>query len=120
MLIDSVFSLVLHHDGRAQRRPLRGYATTRVRAEVVGPLPGEPGPGGLRLRISMSASRDPNTNSPDEVEAVTVHIDLGEERLLAGELALAELPFERGAFVRLIGELEAWCYARLPIEPIEP
>jgi hypothetical protein len=44
-----------------------------------------------------------------------VHLDLQGQRLLARDLSLAELPLDRSGLARMIGELEAWCYARVPV-----
>lgn len=109
-LVDSVFALALHHDLRARQR---GAATATelesasVRAEVTGPEPDGPACRGLKVRVSVTLAQ---TNS------VTFFIDLDEGRLLAKELALAELPLDRSGLARLVGELEAWCYAQIPFE----
>ncbi|PRQ00565.1 hypothetical protein [Enhygromyxa salina] len=107
-LIDSVFALALHHDERARRaNPDRESAT--VRAKITGPEQNSPAPGGLRVRVTVTPKTKP-------AKRVSFHIDLEEERLLAHELALAELPLDRSGLARLIGELEAWCYAQIPLE----
>lgn len=119
MLIDSVFSLALHHDRRAQRRASPGFAASRVRAELSGPEAGEPALGGLHLRLLVSSIPEPegaDAQPAEHVESVALHIDLQEERLLAPAVALAELPLDRSGIARIIGELEAWCYARLPLK----
>ncbi|KIG13152.1 hypothetical protein DB30_00530 [Enhygromyxa salina] len=107
-LIDSVFALALHHDERA-RRSAKDRASASVRAKVTGPEPDGPAPGGLRVRIHVSTPSAPATS-------VSFHIDLEEQRLLAKEVALAELPLDRSGLARLVGELEAWCYAQIPLE----
>lgn len=113
-LIDSVFALALHHDERAKVSLLSDHATASVWASVSGPEPDGPAPGALLIRVSvklvpLDASR------PGLDESVHVHLDLQEQRLLARELSLAELPLDRSGLARMVGELEAWCYARVPV-----
>jgi hypothetical protein len=109
-LVDSVFALALHHDQRVRRGTLAGLTSAFVRAEITGPESDGPAPGSLKVRIFVSTPTVPRNS-------VSFHIDLEEERLLAKELALAELPLDRSGLARLIGELEAWCYAQIPLEP---
>jgi hypothetical protein len=113
-LIDSVFALALHHDERAKISLLSEHEIASVWAAVSGPEPDGPVPGGLLIRVSVKlVPRDPTRPGLDE--SVHVHLDLQEQRLLARELSLAELPLDRSGFARMLGELEAWCYARVPI-----
>ena len=113
-LIDSVFALALHHDERAKASLLGEHTSACVWAEVSGPERNGPVPGGLLIRIAIKlVPRDPTQAGLDE--SVHVHLDLREERLLARELLLAELPLDRSGLARMIGELEAWCYTRVPI-----
>ena len=112
MLIDSVFALAIHHDERAQRRASPGCSSTRVRAQLRGPQTEEPAPGGLHLRLELASVR----NGEQLVESRELFIDLVEHRLLAAELALAELPLDRSGIARVIGELESWCYSLLPFK----
>jgi hypothetical protein len=113
-LIDSVFALALHHDERAKISLLGEYLSASVWAQVSGPEPQGPAPGGLLIQVSVKlVSRDPARPGLDE--SVHVHLDLQEQRLLARELSLAELPLNRSGFARMLGELEAWCYARVPL-----
>lgn len=112
MLIDSVFALAIHHDERAQHSASPGCSTTRVRAQLRGPQAEEPAPGGLHLRLELASVRD----GEPELESRELFIDLVEDRLLAAELALAELPLDRSGIARVIGELESWCYSLLPFE----
>lgn len=86
-----------------------------VCAEVTGPELEGPAHHGLMVRVSVTHAQ---TKAPPEQlrTSVSFHIDLEEERLLAKELALAELPLDRSGLARLIGELEAWCYAQIPLE----
>jgi hypothetical protein len=113
-LIDSVFALALHHDERAKASLLSEYESASVWAAVSGPESDGPVPGGLLIRVSVKlVPRDRTLAGLDE--SVHVHLDLQEQRLLARQLALAELPLDRSGLARMIGELEAWCYARVPI-----
>lgn len=117
-LIDAVFQLALHHDRRARQGAvlLPDHEAASVRAELRGPL-AEPSPGAISVEIIV-------TMSPRSVEAEVAedrlgfHIDLDEERLLAAAVSLAELPLDRGGVARLIGELESWCYEKLPIDRV--
>lgn len=119
-LIDSVFALAFHHDQRAQKELLPDYESGAVRAEIAGPEQEDPAPGGLRVRVSVTL--EPLSEEREVTEtSVSFVVDLVEERLLAADLALAELPLDRGGLARLIGELEAWCYTQIPIfEPSTP
>jgi hypothetical protein len=113
-LIDSVFALALHHDERAKVSMLSDHESASVWAAVSGPERDGPVPGSLLIRVSVKlVPRDPARPGLDE--SVHVHLDLQEQRLLARELLLAELPLDRSGLARMIGELEAWCYARVPI-----
>jgi hypothetical protein len=113
-LIDSVFALALHHDERAKLSLLGKYESASVWAQVSGPEAQGPAPGGLLIQVSVKfVSSDPA--QPGLEESVHVHLDLQDQRLLARELALAELPLNRSGFARMLGELEAWCYARVPL-----
>lgn len=112
MLIDSVFALAIHHDKRAQRRASPGCSSTRVSAQLRGPQTDEPAPGGLHLRLELASVRE----GEPQIESRELFIDLVEERLLAAELALAELPLDRSGIARVIGELESWCYSLLPFK----
>ncbi|PRQ04372.1 hypothetical protein ENSA5_08210 [Enhygromyxa salina] len=107
-LIDSVFALALHHDRRVE--------SAAVRAQVTGPETALPTPHGLAIRVSVTQPREgePSEGEPSE-ESVGFHVDLDGGRLLAMELNLAELPLDRSGLARLIGELESWCYARIPM-----
>lgn len=89
------------------------HESASVRTEISGPET-EPVAGGLVMRVSVTLM--PRSEEREVIEEhVEVCVDLGEERLLARDLALAELPLDRSGLARLIGELEAWCYARIPI-----
>lgn len=113
-LIDSVFELALHHDERAKISLLSEHETASVWAVVSGPERDGPVPGGLLIRVFVRlVPRDKARPGLDE--SVHVHLDLQEQRMLARELLLAELPLDRSGFARMLGELEAWCYARVPI-----
>lgn len=113
-LIDSVFALALHHDERAKVSLLSDHETASVWAAVSGPEPDGPIPGALLIRVSVKlVPRDQSRASVDE--SIHVHLDLQEQRMLARELSLAELPLDRSGLARMIGELEAWCYARVPV-----
>jgi hypothetical protein len=113
-LIDSVFALALHHDERAKASLLSDHESASVWAAVSGPEPDGPIPGALLIRVSVKlVPHDPTRPGLDE--SVHVHLDLQEQRLLARELSLAELPLDRSGLARMIGELEAWCYARVPV-----
>lgn len=113
-LIDAVFALAYHHDERARRGLLPDHESVSVRAEVRGPELGEPAPGGLELRVIVTLVPRSEEREVSE-EVVCFHIDLRLERLLAIELALAELPLDRSGFARVLGELEEWCYRRIPM-----
>jgi hypothetical protein len=113
-LIDSVFALALHHNKRAARSPLPNHASATVRAEVSGPEKAGPVEGALSVRVVVNLVPLSDEHAVSE-ESVTFVVDLEEERLLAMDLSLAELPLDRSGLARLIGELEAWCYARIPI-----
>lgn len=125
-LVDSVFALALHHDLRArqlfqkqqvqkqqlQKQPgsVTGLESAAVWAEITGPESNGPAYRGLKVRVSVTLA---------QTKTVTFFIDLDEGRLLARELALAELPLDRSGLARLVGELEAWCYAQIPLaEPL--
>jgi hypothetical protein len=113
-LIDSVFALALHHDERAKVSLLPDHESASVWAAVSGPEPDGPIPGGLLIRVSVKlVPQDPGRPVLDE--SVHVHLDLQEQRLLARDLSLAELPLDRSGLARMIGELEAWCYERVPV-----
>jgi hypothetical protein len=125
-LIDAVFGLAFHHDQRARDHASGGGQGDgpgiSVRAEVSGPELGEPAGGGLAVRVIVSfASGDPDHVDPADPElreeSVGFHIDVRHGRLLALELELAELPLSRSGFARIIGELESWCYRRIPLIP---
>lgn len=113
-MIDAVFALAYHHDERAKRELSSDHESVSVRAELRGPELGEPAPGGLALRVTVTTVRRGEEREVSE-ESVGFHIDIGDQRLLALDLALAELALTRSGFARLIGELEAWCYDRIPI-----
>lgn len=113
-LIDAVFALAYHHDERAKRALLPDHESVSVRAELSGPELGAPAPGGLAVRVSVNLVPRSEEREVSE-ESVGFHIDLRDQRILALDLQLAELPLDRGGFARLIGELEAWCYDRIPI-----
>ena len=119
-LIDAVLALALHHDRRA-RQASTVAAGSSVCAEVAGPEDGGPFPGAFVLRVTI---RTPAEGDEAEMCARSreLRIDLDEERLLAPELALAELELTRGGLARIIGELEAWCYEQIPVEAadVEP
>ena len=112
-LIDSVFALALHHDKRAARSPLPNHSSASVRAELSAPTKGSV-EGGLDGRVVVTLVPLGEAHAVSE-ESVSFVVDLEEERLLAMDLSLAELPLDRSGLARLIGELEAWCYARIPI-----
>ena len=114
-LLDAVLALAYHHDQRARRAVLPDHESASVRAEIRGPELGEPAPGGLEFRVVVTFTPRSEAREVSE-EAVRFHVDLQLERLLALELQLAELPLDRGGFAQLLGELEAWCYARLPMQ----
>ncbi len=113
-LIDSVFALALHHDERAKLSLMGEHMSADVWTDVSGPEQGGPAPGGLRIRVAVKLVPRDGTRAKLE-ESVHVHVDLREERLLARDLSLAELPLDRSGLARIVGELEAWCYARVPI-----
>jgi len=117
MLLDSVFALALHHDRRARERPAEGFASTRVRADVSGPTTADAAPGGLRIEITITSLTAEGER--DEAQ-VGLDVDLDEHRLLAPALALAELDIDRSSAARVIGELESWCYERLPMGALDP
>ena len=110
-LVDSVFALALHHDLRARQGAAASIDTASVRAEVAGPELQGPAHRGLLVRITLTQPAPARSQ-----KSVSFQIDLEEERLLAKELSLAELPLDRSGLARLIGELEAWCYAQIPLE----
>jgi hypothetical protein len=112
-LIDAVFGLAFHHDQRARDHSSPGSAIS-VRAVVSGPELGDPAPGGLAVRVFVAHSTG---HQAVREESVGFHIDVRDGRLLALELELAELPLSRSGFARLIGELESWCYRRIPLIP---
>jgi hypothetical protein len=113
-LIDSVFALALHHDERAKVSLLSDHESASVWAAVSGPEPDGPIPGALLICVSVKlVPHDPSRLGLDE--SVHVHLDLQGQRLLARDLSLAELPLDRSGLARMIGELEAWCYARVPV-----
>jgi hypothetical protein len=118
-LIEAVFALAYHHDERA-RRSSGDQGSLTVRAEIRGPELDEPAPGGLAVRVIVSSSTSSEIDTTAEIreEAVVFHVDLRLERLLALELGLAELPLDRSGFALLLGELETWCYTRIPATPL--
>jgi hypothetical protein len=113
-LIDSVLALALHHDERARKNLEPDYVTGSVHAEIGGPTQGGPAPGGLAIRIRVAKVRRNEARDVEQRE-ISVLLDLDEGRMLAPDLALAELPMDRSGLARLIGELEGWCYAQLPL-----
>lgn len=113
-LIDAVLSLAYHHDERARQGLLVDHESATVRAELRGPELGEPAPGGLELRVTITLVPRSEEQEVRE-ESIRFHVDLRHERLLALELALAEVPLDRTGFASLIGALEAWCYERIPL-----
>lgn len=114
-LIDAVLALAYHHDERARRSLSVDHESVTVRAELRGPERGEPAPGGLEIRVIVTL--EPRSEEREvEEQAVRFHVDMRHERLLAGELMLAELPLDRTGFASLLGALEAWCYERIPLE----
>ncbi len=113
-LIDSVFALALHHDERAKISLLSDHECASVWAAVSGPEPDGPIPGALLICVSIKlVPHDPSRPALDE--SVHVHLDLQDQRLLSRELSLSELPLDRSGLARMVGELEAWCYARIPV-----
>ena len=110
VLIDAVFALAYHHDRRAREAAARGEVSLKVHAQVAGPQVGDPAPGGMVVRVSIGGDRE---------ESHQFWIDFDDERLLAPDLALAELPLSRGGVARLLGELESWCYEQIPMLRLE-
>jgi hypothetical protein len=108
-LIDAVLALAFHHDQRA--------TSVSVRAELRGPEQDEPAPGGLEVRVSVTPVPHSEAREVSE-DTVRFHVDLRLERLLASDLALAELPLDRTGFALLLGALEGWCYERIPLERV--
>lgn len=116
-LIDSVLALAFHHHERAARGSMSDYESAAVHATVSGPEFGEPCTRGLEVRVSVTLVPRSEEREVSEDE-IRFQVDFDGERLLASELALAELPLDRSGLARLIGELEAWCYARIPIQQL--
>ncbi|MFO7565063.1 MAG: hypothetical protein R6X02_20625 [Enhygromyxa sp.] len=114
-LIDAVLSLAYYHDERGRRGQLVDHDSVTVRAELRGPELDEPAPGGLELRVTITLVPRSEEREVSE-EQVRFYVDLQHQRLLAGELTLAELPLDRTGFASLLGALEAWCYERIPLE----
>jgi hypothetical protein len=114
-LIDAVLGLAYYHDERARRSLLVDHESVRVWAELRGPELGEPAPGGLELRVTVNLAPRGEDQEVRE-ESVRFFVDIRQDRLLAGELALAEVPLDRTGFASLLGALEAWCYERIPLE----
>jgi hypothetical protein len=116
-LIDSVFALALHHQQRANRGLMPDYESALVRAEVCGPVD-EPVDGGIVVRVSVTLVPRSEEREVTE-EHVSICVDLDDPRLLARDLDLAELPLDRSGLARVIGELEGWCYARIPLQQLD-
>lgn len=121
-VVDAVFGLALHHDARGRRAKLDGFERAHVRARVEGPRTSDP-VGALEIEVviayhpSTDPSPDPSPASREAVEhRLAFSIDLAEQRILANSLSLAELPLDRSGLARLIGELETWCYDRVPTD----
>ena len=117
-LIDSVFALAFHHQARADRGIMPDHESATVRATMAGPNFGDPDLKGIEIRVSITLNPRGEEREVSE-SAVAFVVDLDDERLLAGQLALAELPLDRSGLARLIGELEAWCYERIPIQKLD-
>ena len=113
-LIDAVLGLAFHHDERARGRVWPDHEAIHVRAEIAGPRLTEPVPGGLELRVVVTYEPRSEEQAVEE-QAVRFYVDVSGGRLLALELELAELPLTRSGFARLLGELESWCYRRIPL-----
>jgi hypothetical protein len=111
-VVDAVFGLALHHDGRGRRAKLDGYERAHVHARLVGPREADP-VGALDLEVVVAYLPSPGAGERIE-HRLAFTIDLAEERILATSLSLAELPLDRSGLARLIGELETWCYDRVP------
>jgi hypothetical protein len=106
-VVDAVFGLALHHEGRGRRMKLDGYERAHVHARLAGPRDADP-VGALDLEVVVVYVPMPGGERVEHRLALT--IDLAEERILAPSLSLAELPLDRSGLARLIGELETWCY----------
>jgi hypothetical protein len=107
-VVDAVFGLALHHEGRGRRATLDGYERAHVHARLAGPLDTDP-VGALELEVVVVYV--PASSERERVEhRIALTIDLAEARILAPSLSLAELPLDRSGLARLIGELETWCY----------
>lgn len=113
-LIDAVFQLALHHDARVRRQPLNESTHASVHACVSGPITDDRAPGGIAVEIVIRLVPDGDESRATEERADFV-MDLAENRLLAASVDLAELSLGRGGMARLIGELESWCYRKLPV-----
>jgi hypothetical protein len=112
-VVDAVFGLALHHDIRGRRATVPDFARAHVRAQVEGPRAIDP-EGALEFEIVVTYV--PDTEGTMEIleQRIGFTVDLAEQRILAPELALAEVPLDRSGLARLIGELETWCYDRVP------
>ncbi len=114
-VIDALFGLALFHDNRGRRVSLPDHDRARVRAEVRGPRASDP-EGALEFEVIVTY--EPRETSGEAIlpieQRVRFMIDLELQRILAGELSLAELNLDRSGMARLIAELETWCYDRVP------
>lgn len=116
-VVDAVFGLALHHDARGRRAKLDGFERAHVRARVEGPRTSDPvGALEIEVVIAYHPSPDPPASREAVEHRLAFSIDLAEQRILANSLSLAELPLDRSGLARLIGELETWCYDRVPTD----
>ncbi|MFV8750159.1 hypothetical protein ACNOYE_06385 [Nannocystaceae bacterium ST9] len=113
-VVDAVFGLALHHDERGRRAKRPGFTRAHVRARLEGPRASDP-IGALEFEVRVTHEPDPSGEGEVEEQRVGFTVDLLEQRILAAELSLAELPLDRSGLARLIGELETWCYDRVQV-----
>jgi hypothetical protein len=112
-VVDAVFGLALHHDDRGRRAKVAEFARAHVRAQLEGPRVRDP-VGALDFEIVVTYVPEGEGTMEVLEQRVGFTVDLAEQRILAPKLALAELPLDRSGLARLIGELETWCYDRVP------
>jgi hypothetical protein len=112
-VVDAVFGLALHHDERGRRAKIPDFARAHVRALLEGPRARDP-VGALEFEVVVTYVPDAEGTMEILEQRISFTVDLEEQRILAPKLALAEVPLDRSGLARLIGELETWCYDRVP------
>ena len=112
-LVDAVFGLALHHDERGRHAKVPEFARVHVCAQLEGPRARDP-VGALDFEIAVTYVPDGEGTMEVFEQRIGFTLDLADLRILAPQIALAELPLDRSGLARLIGELETWCYDRVP------